>query len=78
MPTPSGGCTPRRFSNRADPSKGLGSSWRAERDTQAWSKGTTISRTELLRPQYMPKAFANGGSLGGSGTKKQQQQHQQW
>ncbi|EFJ50932.1 hypothetical protein VOLCADRAFT_103722 [Volvox carteri f. nagariensis] len=35
----------------------IGQSWGPDRANKHWSRGTTISKTEYLRPQYLPKAY---------------------
>jgi hypothetical protein len=43
-------CTP-RFGGQRSQGYGLGSTYRPETDTKAWSKDVTISKAEYLRPQ---------------------------
>ncbi|GFR43599.1 hypothetical protein Agub_g4696 [Astrephomene gubernaculifera] len=35
----------------------IGQSWGPERANKHWGRGTVISKTEYLRPQYLPKAY---------------------
>ncbi|GLC45050.1 hypothetical protein PLESTB_001463300 [Pleodorina starrii] len=35
----------------------IGQSWGPDRANKHWGRGTTISKTEYLRPQYLPKAY---------------------
>ncbi|KAG2493442.1 hypothetical protein HYH03_008260 [Edaphochlamys debaryana] len=35
----------------------IGQSWTPERANKHWGSGTTISKTEYLRPQYLPRAY---------------------
>lgn len=35
----------------------IGQSWGPDRANKHWTKGNTISKTEYLRPQYLPKAY---------------------
>lgn len=38
---------------------GLGSTWTQEKDNAAWAKrSVTIAKTDYVRPQYLPKAYA--------------------
>jgi len=44
-----------RFGAKEDPSKFLGGTWTAEKDTKKWQeKGTYFSKAEIRRPQYLP------------------------
>ncbi|KXZ47392.1 hypothetical protein GPECTOR_35g830 [Gonium pectorale] len=46
----------RRF-NDGDAHRMIGQSWNPERANKHWQKGFTISKTEYLRPQYLPRSY---------------------
>ncbi|PNH05202.1 hypothetical protein TSOC_008559 [Tetrabaena socialis] len=47
----------RRFGGGGEASRMLGQSWGPDRANREWTRGTTISKTEYLRPQYLPRAY---------------------
>jgi hypothetical protein len=48
----------RLSTDKADPTKNLGSPWRPEHDHRHWRRGVSISKAEYCRPPYLAAAAA--------------------
>lgn len=46
----------RLATDKADPTKNLGSTWRPDHDLVHWKRGVTISKAAYKRPSYLPRA----------------------
>lgn len=48
---------PTRFGRGQEASRAMGQPWSSDRANKHWGRGVTISKTEYLRPQYLPRAY---------------------
>lgn len=46
-----------RFGRGQEASRAMGQPWSSDRANKHWGRGVTISKTEYLRPQYLPRAY---------------------
>ncbi len=49
--------SPARFGRGQEASRAMGQPWSSDRANKHWGRGVTISKTEYLRPQYLPRAY---------------------
>ncbi|PNW75109.1 hypothetical protein CHLRE_12g496100v5 [Chlamydomonas reinhardtii] len=47
----------RRFGRPGEAHRMIGQSWGPDRANKNWQRGTTITKTDYLRPQYLPRAY---------------------
>lgn len=49
----------RLATDKVDPTKNLGSTWKLQSDEKHWKKGVQMSKAQYLRPQYLPASYAD-------------------